>query len=87
MSMDGQPIRVDWRLNNHAKEQTMTLNVGGIDRFARIAIGLILIALTLTGTIGVWGWLGVVPLVTGIIGWCPPYALFGFSTCAMKNKS
>ncbi len=71
----------------YAKEQTMTLNVGGIDRIARIAIGLILIALTVAGTIGVWGWLGVVPLLTGVIGWCPPYALFGFSTCAMKKKS
>lgn len=63
----------------------MTSNVGGIDRIARIAIGLVLIALTLTGTIGAWGWLGVVPLITGVIGWCPPYALFGFNTCAMKQ--
>lgn len=63
----------------------MSSNVGGIDRIARIAIGLVLVALTLSGTIGVWGWLGVVPLITGVIGWCPPYALFGFSTCAMKK--
>lgn len=63
----------------------MKLNVGGIDRIARIAIGLVLIGLTLTGTIGVWGWLGVVPLTTGAIGWCPPYAIFGFNTCAMKK--
>lgn len=65
----------------------MTSNVGGIDRIARIAIGLILVALTLTGTVGAWGWLGVVPLITGVIGWCPPYALLGFSTCAMKGNS
>lgn len=64
----------------------MTSNVGGIDRIARIVIGLVLIGLTLNGTIGIWGWLGVVPLATGAIGWCPPYAMFGFSTCAMKNK-
>lgn len=63
----------------------MTLNVGGMDRIARITIGLVLIGLTLTGNIGVWGWLGVVPLATGAIGWCPPYALFGFNTCAMKK--
>lgn len=63
----------------------MNSNVGGIDRIARIAIGLVLIGLTLNGTIGIWGWLGVVLLVTGVIGWCPPYALFGFSTCAMKK--
>jgi hypothetical protein len=64
----------------------MTSNVGGIDRIARIVIGLVLIGLTLSGTIGIWGWLGIVPLATGAIGWCPPYAMFGFSTCAMKNK-
>ncbi|NCN70215.1 MAG: DUF2892 domain-containing protein [Rhodoferax sp.] len=63
----------------------MTSNVGGIDRISRIVLGLVLIGLTLTGNIGVWGWLGVVPLATGAIGWCPPYAIFGFSTCAMKK--
>ena len=63
----------------------MTSNVGGIDRILRIVLGLVLIGLTVTGTIGVWGWLGVVPLATGAIGWCPPYAIFGFSTCAMKK--
>ncbi len=63
----------------------MKLNVGGMDRIARIAIGVVLIGLTLTGNIGAWGWLGVVPLATGAIGWCPPYAIFGFSTCSMKK--
>jgi hypothetical protein len=72
-------------ITTHPKEEAMKLNVGGIDRIARIAIGLVLIGLTLTGTIGVWGWLGVVPLATGAIGWCPPYAIFGFNTCAMKK--
>jgi len=63
----------------------MKSNVGGIDRILRITIGVVLIGLTLTGTIGVWGWLGIVPLATGAIGWCPPYALFGWNTCAMKK--
>lgn len=63
----------------------MKSNVGGIDRILRIALGLALIGLTLTGTIGLWGWLGVVPLATGAIGWCPPYALLGLSTCPMKK--
>ena len=63
----------------------MKLNVGGTDRIVRIVAGLALIGLTLTGNIGVWGWLGVVPLATGAIGWCPPYAIFGFNTCAMKK--
>ena len=65
----------------------MKLNVGGIDRIARIAIGLVLLGLAANGTVGWWGWLGIVPLATGAIGWCPPYALFGFNTCAMKAKT
>jgi hypothetical protein len=69
------------------KEWIMKLNVGGADRVLRIVLGLVLIGLTLTGNIGVWGWLGVVPLATGAIGWCPPYALLGINTCAMKNKT
>lgn len=63
----------------------MTSNVGGFDRIGRIVLGLVLIGLAVTGTVGVWGWLGVVPLVTGAIGWCPPYAIFGFNTCATKK--
>jgi len=63
----------------------MKSNVGGIDRIARIVLGLVLIGLTVTGTIGVWGWLGVVPLAIGAIGWCPPYAIFGINTCSMKK--
>jgi len=63
----------------------MKFNVGGIDRIARIVLGLVLIGLTVTGIIGVWGWLGVMPLATGVIGWCPPYAIFGINTCSMKK--
>lgn len=63
----------------------MTSNVGGLDRGARIVGGLVLIALTLTESIGVWGWLGIVPLATGAIGWCPPYSLFGINTCSTKK--
>ncbi|QDL39543.1 YgaP family membrane protein [Rhodoferax sediminis] len=65
----------------------MQVNIGGIDRTLRILVGLVLIGLATIGTIGWWGWLGIVPLVTGAIGWCPPYALFGFSTCATKSKA
>ena len=65
----------------------MTKNVGGIDRGIRIAVGLALIAAAATATIGVWGYyVGVVPLFTGLVGWCPPYALLGFNSCAVKNK-
>jgi hypothetical protein len=62
----------------------MTQNVGGIDRILRIVVGLALIVLAATGTIGIWGWLGVIVLATGVVGICMPYKLFGFSTCAIK---
>lgn len=67
------------------RSNTMTQNVGGIDRILRITIGLALIAAAATGTVGWWGYLGVVPLLTGLMGWCPPYALLGFNTCSMKK--
>lgn len=59
----------------------MTSNVGGIDRVLRIAVGLGLIAATLAGAIGPWGWIGVVPLATGVFRFCPAYLPFGASTC------
>ena len=59
----------------------MTSNVGGMDRGLRIVVGLALIAATLTGAIGSWGWIGVVPLATGVFRFCPAYLPFGASTC------
>jgi O-antigen ligase len=63
----------------------MTKNVGGIDRILRTAAGVILVALAATGTLGAWAWVGLVPLATGLIGWCPPYNLLGINTCKNKN--
>ena len=63
----------------------MKTNVGGIDRILRIVVGLALIALTLSGTIGVWGWIGVVPLATGLFKVCPAYSLIGVNTCPMRK--
>jgi len=63
----------------------MTRNVGGIDRILRITIGLGLVAAAATGTVGVWGWLGLLPLATGAMGWCPPYSLLGWNTCSVKK--
>lgn len=65
----------------------MKRNIGSLDRILRVVLGLVLIGLAATGKVGVWGWIGVVPLATAAIGWCPPYALFGWNTCAMKDKS
>ena len=63
----------------------MKTNIGGIDKIARIGAGAALVGLAATGTVGVWGWLGVVPLATGLIGWCPAYTLFGLNTCPARK--
>lgn len=63
----------------------MTANVGGFDKIARIGAGVILIGLAATGTVGVWGWIGVMPLATGLMGWCPAYNLLGFNSCPTKK--
>jgi hypothetical protein len=62
-------------------------NVGGIDRVLRIVIGLVLIVLAAIGTIGVWGYIGVVPLLTGLVRTCPAYGLLGVNTCPMKSAA
>jgi hypothetical protein len=64
----------------------MKINVGNIDRIARIISGLLLIVLAATDTIGVWGWIGIIPLLTGIFKFCPAYALLGLNTCPMDKK-
>lgn len=65
----------------------MKTNVGGIDRILRTVLGLVLIALTLTGAIGVWGWIGVVLVITGAFATCPLYTMLGFNTCPLKSRS
>ncbi|MCB1975042.1 MAG: DUF2892 domain-containing protein [Burkholderiaceae bacterium] len=63
----------------------MTLNVGSWDRVLRVLVGLVLIALAATGTVGLWGWIGVIPVATGLFGFCPAYSLLGIKTCPMKK--
>ena len=63
----------------------MTTNVGMYDRVLRIVVGLALIGAA-AGFYGpayttVWGWIGVIPVATALIGWCPAYTIFGISTC------
>lgn len=60
----------------------MQANVGTVDRVLRVLVGLMLIGLALTGTIGAWGWIGLLPLATGLLRYCPAYSLFGWRTCA-----
>ncbi len=61
-------------------------NVGGIDRIARIVVGALLLLATVLGLIGAWGWIGIVPLATGLLKTCPLYKLFGFNSCPIKKS-
>jgi len=65
----------------------MRRNIGGADKFIRIAAGLGIVSLAFIGPETRWGYLGIVPLMTGLIGWCPPYALLGISTCKACKQS
>jgi len=64
----------------------MIRNVGGIDRAARVVIGSTLCVLAYNGTLGPWAYIGAATVVTGLLGWCPPYSIFGWNTCSMKKK-
>ncbi len=59
----------------------MKKNIGSVERVIRIVVGAGIFSLAFVGPQSPWAWLGIVPLATGLVGWSPPYALFGFSTC------
>ncbi|MDH2918510.1 MAG: DUF2892 domain-containing protein [Sideroxydans sp.] len=63
----------------------MKCNSGTIDRALRVVAGLALIGLAATGVVGVWGYIGVVLVLTGAIGFCPAYTLLGMNTCGIKK--
>ena len=58
----------------------MTTNIGKVERIVRIVIGIGIVSLAFVGPTSPWAYLGILPLLTGLVGWCPPYALFGIST-------
>ncbi len=64
----------------------MKINVGGIDRVLRILVGLGLVAWAALLGGPVWAWIGIVPLATGAIGFCPVYPMLGMNTCPMKKE-
>jgi hypothetical protein len=64
----------------------MKKNAGTIDRAVRVGAGLLLIGLAASGTIGVWGYIGLVPLITGAIGMCPLYSVLGINTCPVTGR-
>jgi hypothetical protein len=63
-----------------------TLNVGTIDRGLRIAVGVILLALVFIGPQTLWGLLGIIPLATGLMRWCPAYSLLGMNSCGTAES-
>lgn len=60
----------------------MSVNVGTIDRVLRIIVGIALISLVFVGPQTSWGWIGLVPLLTAVVGYCPAYSLLGIRTCS-----
>jgi hypothetical protein len=67
------------------KENAMQTNIGTIDRAARVIVGLGLVAAACASALGPWAWIGIVPLVTGILGTCPVYSAFGVDTCGLRR--
>ena len=64
----------------------LPMNEGTKDRILRVIVGAVLLTLVFVGPRTPWGWLGVIPLVTGLIGTCPVYTLFGLRTCPLKTE-
>lgn len=64
----------------------MKVNEGSFDRSLRVITGLVLIGLAASGTVGLWGYVGVIPLVTGVIGMCPIYRLLGINSCSAGKR-
>jgi hypothetical protein len=65
----------------------MSTNVGTVDRILRIVFGLVLLSLVFIGPQTPWGWIGLVPLLTALVGYCPAYSLFGIRTCAAPSEA
>jgi hypothetical protein len=64
----------------------MPTNEGTADRALRVVLGIAILSLAFVGPRTPWGYLGIVPLLTGVFGFCPLYTVFGYSTCPVKNK-
>lgn len=60
-------------------------NEGRVDRLIRVLVGLALIALVFVGPKTAWGWLGLIPLLTGLVGFCPLYRMLGIDTCSVRR--
>jgi len=65
----------------------MKLNIGGLDRITRIVVGFVLIGLAASNVIGIWGWLGMIPLATGLLRFCPLYSILGINSSGSGSGS
>jgi hypothetical protein len=64
----------------------MKINVGTVDRTLRIGAGVVLIGLAAAGVVGAWGYIGVIPLATGLFRFCPLYSVLGLNTCPAGRR-
>jgi len=64
----------------------MKTNIHPIERAVRVIVGLVLVSMAFVGPANLWFLLGIVPILTGLSGWCPPYQLLGISTCSLKKE-
>ncbi len=64
-----------------------TVNIHPVERVVRGLFGVAVLSLVFVGPRSPWGWLGLIPLVTAIVGWCPPYSLLGINTCGKRKPA
>ena len=76
----------DWPMPTTQGGIVMNKNIGNIERIIRVTAGLAILTLFFIGPQSLWGLLGILPLATGLAGWCPPYAMLGFSTCKVQKE-
>jgi hypothetical protein len=82
----GRPFAGDVRYPRYTRRIRMKANVGMIDRGIRIVVGLALVVLAVMNVIGPWGYIGVVPILTGVFRFCPAYPLLGINTCGTSKS-
>jgi hypothetical protein len=83
----GRAAKIYLRIRQPLIGGAMRANVGSIDRVLRVAVGVTLISLAILGKLGPWAYIGIVPLLTGLVSWCPAYRLLGFDTCSSRRRS
>jgi len=77
----------DFLITNYISEVVMVKNIHPVERIMRISLGVILISFAFVGPANLWFLLGLVPLITGFVGWCPLYAIIGFNSCYIGKHS